>query len=148
MGYALKRANNHTQQSALLVVSKSYSSSTFILFAALLVATHGAAKSVSVDDDDARTQYSPVGWDRDFALDKTKVFDGTLHTYGCNLIACGSTLTSIFSGTANSTDVFFTFVFNGWFNPSPDISARVRIFRIQGHRLKFDMSGQQPLALF
>ena len=52
----------------------------------LLVGTQGAAKSVIVDDDDTRIQYSSIGWDRNFDLNKGRVLDGTLHVYGCSLI--------------------------------------------------------------
>jgi len=60
----------------------------FTLLVALLVGTQGAAKSVVVDDDNTRIQYSSIGWDTSFDLDKTLVRDGTLHVYGCSLIAC------------------------------------------------------------
>jgi len=87
-----KRDNSQGGQSASLQVSKSYSSSTFILFLVLLVGTQGAAKSFIVDDGDKRIQYSSIGWGRSIDLDKSQVLDGTLHVYGCSLIARDSKL--------------------------------------------------------
>ena len=61
----------------------------------LLIGTQGAAKSVIADDDDTRIQYSAIGWDRNFDLNKSQVLDGTLHVYGCSLIARDSKLMSM-----------------------------------------------------
>jgi len=90
-----KRDNSQEDQFASLIVSKPYSSSTFILFLVLLIGTQGAAKSVIVDDDDTRIQYSSTGWDRHSDLNKSQVLEGTMHVYGCGLIARDSKLMSM-----------------------------------------------------
>ena len=87
-----KRTNRHREQSASPVAPKSFPSFAFIWLLAFLVGTQGAAKSIIVDDDDTRIQYSSIGWDRSFAIKEGKVLDGTLHVYGYSLIARDSML--------------------------------------------------------
>lgn len=71
----------------------NYLSPTLVLLVALLIGTRGVAKSVIVDDDDTRIQYSSIGWIRNFNLDKTELLNGTLHMYECGPIACDTKLT-------------------------------------------------------